>query len=339
MATTADLAELVELTERQRWRLIAVGDPAQLPAVGRGGVFAHWCETLHHHELETPRRFDHEWEAGASLALRAGDPSVVDTYADHHRLHATHPALIARQVAQAHQRHVEAGRSVAITTTTTAMARQVNDAIQARRGHGHGARHVGLADGTRVFSGDRIATRHNDASVTTGEGHQVRNRHTWTVEIVRADGGLGVSDPERGWVDLPADYVARHVEMGWAVTGYGNQGDTVDVGLAVLEPGTTRSHAYVAMTRGRAANHAWVPDATGTTDPADQLVQIIASTPNHESALAVRTKLHREAGVAELPLTPEAAPTVDADLVARADAMRRRLDEMEASVNARDLGR
>ncbi len=339
MATTADLAELVELTERNRWRLIAVGDPAQLPAVGRGGMFAHWCETQHHHELETPRRFDHEWEAGASLALRAGDPAAVDTYADHHRLHATHPALMARQVAQAHQRHIEAGRSVAITTTSMAMARQVNDAIQARRGHGHVTRHVGLGDGTRVFAGDRIATRRNAAGLATEDGHQVRNRHTWTVETIRADGSLGVSDPERGWVDLPADYVARHVELGWAVTGYGNQGDTVDVGLAVLEPGTTRSHAYVAMTRGRTANHAWIPDPTGTTDPADQLAQIISRTPNHEAALAVRAKLHREAGVTEPPLTPEAAPTVDADLVARAEAMRRRLDQMAAVASPRGLVR
>ena len=74
---------------------------------------------------------------------------------------------------------------------------------------------------------------------------------------------------------LPADYVARHVELGWAVTGYGNQGDTVDVGIAVLEPGTTRNHAYVALTRGREANHAFIPDPTGTLEPADHLAQVI----------------------------------------------------------------
>jgi conjugative relaxase-like TrwC/TraI family protein len=284
MAATADLAMLVGLAKRSSWRLIAVGDPAQLPAVGRGGVFAHWCETLHHHELETPRRFDHEWEADASLALRIGDPAAVDAYSDHQRLHASHPALLARQVALAHQHHVERGRRVAITTTTTAMASQINEAIQARQAHGIGTPHISLDDGTHVYAGDRIATRRNDPELTSHDGHQVRNRHTWTVEVVRADGSLGVSDPGRGWV-------------GWAVTGYGNQGDTVDIGLAVLEPGTYRSHAYVAMTRGRTANHAWVPDPTGTTDPAEQLAQIIARTPNHESALATHRRLHHEAGI------------------------------------------
>ncbi len=43
MASTEDLDALVDLVQRHRWRLVCVGDPAQLPAVGRGGMFAHWC--------------------------------------------------------------------------------------------------------------------------------------------------------------------------------------------------------------------------------------------------------------------------------------------------------
>lgn len=38
MASTEDLDALVGLVERHRWRLVCVGDPAQLPAVDRGGV-------------------------------------------------------------------------------------------------------------------------------------------------------------------------------------------------------------------------------------------------------------------------------------------------------------
>ena len=37
--------------------------------------------------------------------------------------------------------------------------------------------------------------------------------------------------------------------------------DTVDVGIAVLEPGTTRNHTYVAMTRGRDADYAYLSEA------------------------------------------------------------------------------
>lgn len=80
---------------------------------------------------------------------------------------------------------------------------------------------------------------------------------------------------------------------------YGNQGDTVDVGLAVLEPGTTRNHAYVALTRGRQRNHAWIPDPTGALDPADTLAGMITREADRGSALATHAHLHRAAATTD----------------------------------------
>ncbi|MCZ7535711.1 MAG: relaxase domain-containing protein [Acidimicrobiia bacterium] len=109
MTATDDLARLVALAERQGWRLAAVGDPYQLPAVGRGGVFAHWCDTLSHHALEEPRRFGQPWEAAASLALRR-------TARGRRRLRGTrpahqHPPTPRRQSGRASPRASRSGRS------------------------------------------------------------------------------------------------------------------------------------------------------------------------------------------------------------------------------------
>lgn len=317
MAATTDLARLVHLAQTNKWRLVAVGDPEQLPAVGRGGVFAHWCDTLPHHTLDTPRRFDHRWEARASLGLRAGRPEAADAYVAHGRVHSAHPATIPSRVAQAHAGHVQAGRTVAITTTNAETARAVNREIQylAHRGATGGAR---LHDGTTAHVGNRIATRRNDRRLWTHLGHQVRNRHTWTVTDTRPDGSLSVAHPDRFTVDLPAVYVARHVELGWAVTGYGTQGDTVDVGIAVLEPSTTRNHAYVAMTRGRQANHALVVDPTGVVDPGEWLAEIITRPVAADSALEVQARLHRDAGLE--PPDPIAATRAALADLRRADS-------------------
>lgn len=133
MASSDDLADLVDLVQRHKWRLVLVGDPAQLPAIGRGGVFAHWCATLPHHELTTPRRFGHPWEAAASIALRAGDPCAANTYAAHGRLTVSHPALVPRDVARIHHQHVVVGRTVAITTNTAETGRAINQEIQRLR--------------------------------------------------------------------------------------------------------------------------------------------------------------------------------------------------------------
>jgi hypothetical protein len=115
-------------------------------------------------------------------------------------------------------------------------------------------------------------------------------------------GAMTVASPRRGSVVLPAEYVARHVELGWAVTGYGNQGDTADIGIAVLEPGTSRNLAYVALTRGRGGNDAWIPDPTGCLDPEAQLAGIIGKGSERSSALAQRDRLHDSAGRAPVGL-------------------------------------
>ena len=51
------------------------------------------------------------------------------------------------------------------------------------------------------------------------------------------------------------------------------------------------------MTRGRQANHALVVDTSDTTDPAERLTEIVTRPTTVESALAVRARLHREAGL------------------------------------------
>lgn len=296
MAATQDLAELVQHARTRHWRIIAVGDPAQLPSVGRGGVFAHWCNTVPHHTLDTPRRFHDPWEADASLALRRGDPDIAPVYAAHHRLHATHPALLPQQLAATYRNHVDAGRTVAITTVCAATARDINRAIQDLNYHRSDERRLELADGTVAYIGDQVATRRNDRTLTTNRGEPVRNRHTWTISDIDPSGRATVAHPERGTTLLPVDYTRQHVELGWAVTGYGNQGDTVDIGLAVLEPGATRQHTYVALTRGREQNHAHIPDPIGTLEPADHLASILTQTLDRESALATTERLHRDIG-------------------------------------------
>lgn len=75
MIGTSALRTLTQLADQQQWRLVLVGDPRQLQAVGRGGLFTEVCATGRVHELTTVHRFRQPWEADASLALRRGDTS------------------------------------------------------------------------------------------------------------------------------------------------------------------------------------------------------------------------------------------------------------------------
>lgn len=330
MAKTDDLDHLVRLARARRWRLVAIGDPEQLPAVGRGGMFAHWTGALSAHHLETVHRFDELWQADASLSLRRGEPAAARTYVDHGRVRTAHPALAAAQIARTHQSLTGRGETLAITTSSAATAQAINEEIQWQIHRGeHHERQGDLADGSHVYAGDRIATRRNDARLVTDRGVAVRNRHSWTVLDIRPDGALTVADDGNGTVTLPPDYVAAHVELGWAVTGHGNQGITTDHAICIVEPASSRSGIYVGLTRGRGHNTAIIVDPTGTADPEDALARAISRPPNATTAHAARDDLYRAHGL-EPPLPAHQTMAAGAtDVDAQADRILALLDEHE----------
>ncbi|HEY5145712.1 MAG TPA: AAA family ATPase, partial [Polyangiaceae bacterium] len=88
MARTDDLDALLREITRARSKLVLVGDPSQLGAVGPGGMFRTLVGDHGAAELETVRRFRNPWEAAASLRLRERDVSVLALYAEHDRIGA-----------------------------------------------------------------------------------------------------------------------------------------------------------------------------------------------------------------------------------------------------------
>ena len=122
----------------------------------------------------------------------------------------------------------------------------LNAAIRDDRGRDASA--VATDRGELIGLGDRVATRHNDPSVG------VTNRQTWTVIGMGDDGSLIVHSPDQGRDGTPLAYVREHVELAYATTIHGAQGETVDhAHVAIGEP-TGAAAVYVAMTRGRQTN-------------------------------------------------------------------------------------
>ncbi len=66
MARSDDLARLVTSVKATQAKLVLVGDPHQLVAVGPRGLFRTLVHDHGAHKLETVRRFTYAWEAPAS---------------------------------------------------------------------------------------------------------------------------------------------------------------------------------------------------------------------------------------------------------------------------------
>jgi hypothetical protein len=102
----------------------------------------------------------------------------------------------------------------------------------------------------------------------------VANRQTWIVTGVGDDGSLTLRGRGRGRV-LPAEYATRFVELAYATTVHGAQGETVDRAHAAVGDTTGAAAAYVAMTRGRHGNTAHVV-AESVEEARRQWVEVFA---------------------------------------------------------------
>ncbi len=271
MVRTADLDRLVDHAQRSRWRLVLVGDPHQLQAVGRGGMFAELCETGRTVELDRLHRFDEPWEATASLRLCAGDSRALDTYATFGRIRPGSYDEHLDTIADEWQHTHNAGETLSITTTRNEHVTAINDHIQRARlesGDLDLTTATPIAGGVAMV-GDIVATRHNDRRLRTTTGDSIRNRHRWTVTHTSGDGITVTRLGGHGTITLPTDYVRHHVELAYATTEHGAQGDTADRSITLATNATSGRNLYVGMTRGRTDNTTLV--ATETSDLAEAI--------------------------------------------------------------------
>jgi hypothetical protein len=297
---------LLTVADECRVRLALLGDRQQLPAVGRGGVLdlaAAQVDPTEHLTLVGVHRFtrtdggvtvpDTEY-AELTLAMRAGENpgTVFDALLARGqiRLHPDAQAL-RETLAAAGADGYTAGERMAVVAATREQAATLNAAIRDRLvtdGRVDDRRVVVTGAGERIGVGDRIATRRNDRDL------QVANRDVWTVTGIDADGGLhvtpdgtpqvtpagseagavtpGVPPAGTGARVLPADYVTAHVELVYATTAHGVQGETVTAAHLVVGEDTGAAAAYVGMTRGCTANTAHLVAA----DPAQAREQWLA---------------------------------------------------------------
>jgi conjugative relaxase-like TrwC/TraI family protein len=258
-AATPKLARLARLADQRQWRVVLVGDPRQFSAIGRGGMFAHLIDTYGSVELNQVHRFHHEWEAKASLRLRAGDPDVPAEYDRRGRIHGGTQAEMEADIIDAWHQARRRGDTVALMANRTATVARLNQLAQwTRISRGElDPTTAGRVGGVVMLVGDEVVTRRNDRTLRTSNDKMVKNRDRWTIIDIHPDGGLTVTGGT-GTIRLPAGYVAEHVQLGYAQTSHATQGRTVDTALLLIDTPTDSRGLYTPMTRGRDSNHAYV---------------------------------------------------------------------------------
>lgn len=277
MVGTPALRELLGAARAAGTKTVLVGDAHQLaPVRSRGGMFAELVADLPWAQhLSQVWRMGDPGERDASLGIREGNGAqlaqAVGWYRDAGRLHTGDPVTMAADALAAWNADHTAGVDALLIADRWEIADALNERIH-RDTIGTDAPTVGGARRCRIGVGDVVISRRNDRTigVYARAGHgaplsliadaPVRNGQRWRVEKIDheadriavrriGDGALSVFE---------GDYLHRHVHHGYAVTVHAAQGATADRCHAVLTVGGRRSGAYVAMTRGRQANHVYL---------------------------------------------------------------------------------
>lgn len=278
MVGTPELKKLLSCAAVGRAKMVLVGDCYQLaPVRARGGMFEQLCA-----DLPWAQRLSEVWrmrnrdERDASLALRSGHGNRLRTavgwYRVHGRLHTGDPIAMAADAMQTYLDARAAGKDAAIICDTWDIADAINLRLHDIYTRGDGPS-VRVARDQEVRVGDLIVSRRNDATVDvrpgppqSGDADQVRNGNRWRVAGLDTARGRIAAErlADHARAVFEGDYVREHITLGYATTVHSAQGitvggaDTAGVCCAILSERATRAMAYVAMTRGKDENHAFI---------------------------------------------------------------------------------
>ena len=304
MAATRTTARLLEAAERAGAKVIAIGDPGQLASVQAGG----WLHAIGH-ELGALRLTDvmRQRDPSERRALAALHDRIPDRYLDWAtkagRIDAFDDAAgacesaVAAWAAAVEEVGVEQAVMIARDNDTRQVLNQAARTVRRDQGQLGEQRSYGRRE---LAVGDRVICRRNDAVLDVDNGTRGIVRHLDEHRVV-------IQTDSRLVRELPAQYVAEHVEHAYALTGHGMQGATVEAAIVVATPrDLTAGWSYTALSRARASTRLLIHDEQPARERADHAPERAHQPASREElrSRAARRMLERddqELAIEQLP--------------------------------------
>ncbi len=249
MAETRVLAPLLEAVDRVEGKVVLVGDPAQLPAVGAGGLYQALCDRLDVVELSDNRRQRDPLEREALARLREGDPEPYLAHAARRGRITVDASLTTAKERLLADWWREARRSPN-RNVMLAYRRddvdELNRAAHALMLHNRRLGREAVKLGEREYRvGEQVLCRRNN-------GRQgLRNGMRGSV-VDLEENGLVIRDHSGVNRYVAYAYAAEYLDYGYALTGHTAQGLTVDRAYVLLpDQGALQEWGYVACSRAR----------------------------------------------------------------------------------------
>jgi conjugative relaxase-like TrwC/TraI family protein len=213
-------------------KMIVIGDPGQLPSVQAGGWLRALARRLGAVQLTEVMRQRDPAERHALAALHDGNPQHwIDWATDQGRIEVAPDdrgvldQAVAEWAAGVDEHGIEQCVLIARSNETR---RALNELARDHR------QAAGLLGEDRTYGpvtvavGDRVICRSNERDLDVDNGMRGTIRHTDQRGVVLETDAHTIRE-------LPAAYVAEHVEHAYALTGHGMQGATVEQATVVAD--------------------------------------------------------------------------------------------------------
>jgi conjugative relaxase-like TrwC/TraI family protein len=269
---TPYMVALAEMAETYDAKLVLIGDPRQIGAVGPGGLYGHLtAETEPIVLTEIRRQADRFDRYIVKLAHEGRGSDALDVLHTQDRLVIadTLPEALDAQVLDWHKRFAAGEDAVMIARRTRDVADLNERARELLVGEGRVGQQALSVAGQEFAVGDRLVTRVNTSKVS--------NRERWdvvAVDVERQQLYLRSLRDETHGVALDRDYLDRQTQTGepaiqhaYALTTYTTQSKTFNSAFALLDSEISSEDFTVAISRNTGPVFAYGVAASELTDP------------------------------------------------------------------------
>jgi conjugative relaxase-like TrwC/TraI family protein len=268
--STPHAVALLRLVEGCDGKLVLIGDPHQIGAVGPGGIYAHLARRLETVELTEIRRQRAEVDREIVRLAHEGRGSDALTLLDAEgrlRIADTHEEALGALALDWHQRFAAGEDSVMVARRNEDVRRLNEAAREIRREHGELGESINVA-GREFAVGDRIMTRVNTPEVSNRERWDVIavDRSKESITVRRLGGEEGGAILGRKYLRSTTPEGAPAIERAYALTTYAAQGRTFDSVPTLADPGISREDFLVATSRARGETVVYGVAASELTD-------------------------------------------------------------------------
>ncbi|MEZ4588708.1 MAG: MobF family relaxase [Gemmatimonadales bacterium] len=347
--STADSLALAELVAECEGKLVEIGDPRQIGAIGPGGLYGHLTQVVEPSVLTEIRRQRAEVDREIVRLAHAGRGSdALDLLRAEGRLVIadTHDEALRAVALDWHTGFAAGDDAVMIARRNRDVAElnRLGRALLAAEGRLGGAEvEVG---GERFAVGDRVITRVNTAHVS--------NRERWEVSAVDARRNeielRRIGGEERGvvlrsrYLDFTTPSGEPSLQHAYAISAYAAESKTFERAFALLDAGATREEFLVSVSRSRGPTTAYgvaalvLTDAelgpgTRSIEDAAHELRVAAERPGDELPALEVSERQRVAAMNELGLAERLRALEERRLeAARPSPARGRLESLERSI-------